>query len=78
VFQTHSTIYLPLEQRLRLRGLVEAAGQSGPLAWISAPTPEEHGERRGDYPLELALWPGGARRIIARTGVRGEWLDWLG
>jgi hypothetical protein len=78
VFQTHSTIYLPMEQRTRLRDLVDAAGQTAPLAWISAPTPEEHGERRGDYPLELALWPGGKRRIVARTDVRGDWLEWLG
>jgi hypothetical protein len=78
VCQTHSTIDLPLEQRVRLRGLVDTAGEAAPLAWISAPTPEEHGQRRGDYPLELALWPGGERRIVARTDVRGDWLEWLG
>lgn len=78
VFQTHSTIYLPFDQRARLRELVDAAGQARPLAWISAPTPEEHGERRGDYPLELAIWPGGERRVVARTDVRGDWLEWLG
>jgi hypothetical protein len=77
VFQTHSTIYLPVEKRLRLRAVVDGAGQARPLAWISAPTPEEHGQRRGDYPLELALWPGGERRIVARTDVRGDWIDWL-
>jgi hypothetical protein len=78
VFQTHSTIYLPVGDRRRLRALVDAAAEAGPLAWISAPTPEEYGERRGDYPLELALWPGFERRIVARTDVRGEWLEWLG
>jgi hypothetical protein len=78
VFQTHSTIYLPVEQRVGLRAIIDSAGESAPLAWISAPTPEEHGQRRGDYPLELALWPGGGRRIVARTDVRGDWLEWLG
>lgn len=76
VFQTLSTVYLDDEQRMRLREIVEAAGEEGPLAWISTPTPEEHRQRRGDYPLELALWPGGERRIVARMNVRGEWLEW--
>ncbi|HUF01316.1 MAG TPA: DUF2332 domain-containing protein [Gaiellaceae bacterium] len=78
VFQTHSTVYLTDEERGRLRSIVEAAGAEGPLAWISTPTPEEHGQRRGDYPLELATWPGGSRRIVARTSVRAEWLEWSG
>jgi hypothetical protein len=78
VFQTHSTVYLSDEERARVRAIVDEGGAAGPLAWISTPTPEEHGERRGDYPLELALWPGGERRIVARTNVRGEWLEWAG
>ena len=78
VFQTHSTVYLADEERRRLREIVDAGAATGPLAWISTPTPEEHGQRRGDYPLELALWPGGERRIVARTDVRGEWLEWSG
>ena len=78
VFQTISTVYLFDEDRTRLRTIVDGAGAEGPLAWISTPTPEEHGQRRGDYPLELALWPGGERRIVARMNVRGEWLEWIG
>jgi hypothetical protein len=78
VFQTLSTVYLSDEERGRLREIVEAAGEEGPLAWISTPTPEEHGQRRGDYPLELAIWPGGERRFVARMNVRGEWLEWVG
>ena len=72
VFQTISTVYLTDAQRGQLR----ATGADGPLAWVSTPTPEEHGERRGDYPLELAMWPAGDRRIVARMNVRGEWLEW--
>jgi hypothetical protein len=78
VFQTLSTVYLSDEERGRLREIVDAAGEEGPLAWVSTPTPEEHGQRRGDYPLELAMWPGGERRIVARMNVRGEWLEWVG
>lgn len=78
VFQTLSTVYLTDEQRASLRATVNEAGAAGPLAWISTPTPEEHGERRGDYPLELAVWPGGGRRIAARMDVRGERLVWTG
>ncbi|MGH3133414.1 MAG: DUF2332 domain-containing protein [Gaiellaceae bacterium] len=78
VYQTLSTVYLSDEQRAKLRTIVDAAGEAGPLAWISTPTPEEHGQRRGDYPLELAVWPGGARRMVARMNVRGEWLEWMG
>ena len=72
VFQTLSTVYLSDEERGRLREIVDAAGEEGPLAWISTPTPEEHGQRRGDYPLELAIWPGGERRFVARMNVRGQ------
>lgn len=76
VFQTISTVYLTDAQRGQLRATVDQAGADGPLAWVSTPTPEEHGERRGDYPLELAMWPAGDRRIVARMNVRGEWLEW--
>jgi hypothetical protein len=78
VYQTISSVYLSDEERSRLRATVDEAGAERPLAYISTPTPEEHGQRRGDYPLELALWPGGKRRIVARMNVRGEWLDWIG
>ena len=78
VFQTHSSVYLSDGERARLRAIVDEAAADGPLAWISTPTPEEHGQRRGDYPLELAIWPGSERRIVARTNVRGEWLEWVG
>lgn len=76
VFQTISTIYLPLADRLRLRDLIDAAGRDGPLAWISTPTPEEHGLLGTHYPLELAVWPGGERRLVAQMANSGEWLEW--
>lgn len=78
IVQTLSAVYLTLEQRAQLWGIIEAAGRAGPLAYVWTPTPEEHGQRRGDYPVELAMWPGGDRRFIARMENHGEWLDWVG
>jgi hypothetical protein len=78
VFQTISTIYLRAGEVEEVRRTVEAAGAEGPLAWISTPTPEEHGLRGRQYPLELALWPEGGRRLVAETSNAGEWLEWWG
>jgi hypothetical protein len=30
------------------------------------------------YGLELRVWPGGERRIVAQLDFHGHWLDWLG
>jgi hypothetical protein len=78
VFQTLSAVYLGESQKARLRSIVAEAGSAGPLAYAWTPTPEEHGQRHGDYPIELATWPGPQRRFIARMENHGEWLDWLG
>ena len=78
VLQTISTIYLPLEDRHRLRTMIDSAAADGPLAWISTPTPEEHGLRGVQHPLELAVWPGGERRLVAEMANGGEWLEWRG
>jgi hypothetical protein len=78
VFQTHSTIYLPDDRLAQLLHTIEQAGREGPLAWISTPTPPEHGQPRGDYPVELSVWPEGMRRFVARTNVTGDQLEWIG
>jgi hypothetical protein len=78
VFQTISTIYLPLERRLRLRAVIDRAGREAPLAWLSTPTPEEHGLRGRQYPIELALWPGGERRLVGEMSNSADWLEWWG
>jgi hypothetical protein len=76
VFQTISTIYLPIEDRDRVRDAIDRAGAAGPLAWISTPTPEEHKLEGRQYPLELAVWPDGKRGLVAEMANGGEWLDW--
>jgi len=78
VYQTLSSVYLSDAGRARLWQIIEEAGRAGPLAYVWTPTPEEHGQRRGDYPIELATWPGPERRVIARMDNHGEWLDWIG
>ena len=78
VFQTASTIYLPLDLRQRLNNIIEKAGRQRRFAWITTPTPEEHGQRLGDYPLELTMWPAGEKRVVARMSNSGDWLRWIG
>jgi len=76
VFQTISTIYLPVEQRSRVATAIDRAAEGGPLAWISTPTPEEHRLSGVQYPLELGIWPEGRRRLVGEMDNGGTWLDW--
>jgi hypothetical protein len=79
VFQTASTGYLPRERRAELRELLEGAGREGPLGWISTRAVEEREEERDDsYELEVALWPGGKRRLLLRCDFHGNWIRWRG
>jgi hypothetical protein len=40
---------------------------------------EEREETRDDgYELEVALWPGGTRRLLLRCDFHGRWLRWRG
>jgi hypothetical protein len=79
VFQTASTGYLPPDRRAALRELLEHAGGDAPLGWISTRAGEEREEERDDgYELEIALWPGGTRRLLLRCDFHGRWLRWRG
>lgn len=77
VFQTASTGYIGAERRGELRALLERAGRAGPLGWVSTRAVEELEEDRHDsYELEVALWPGGERRLLLRCDFHGNWLRW--
>jgi hypothetical protein len=77
VFQTASTGYIGAERRAELRSLLEQGGAAGPLGWISTRAVEELEEDRHDsYELEIALWPGGERRLLLRCDFHGNWLRW--
>jgi hypothetical protein len=79
VFQTASTGYIGRERRAELRSLLESAGRDAPLGWISTRAVEELEEDRHDsYELEVALWPGGERRLLMRCDFHGSWLRWRG
>ena len=81
VFHSASTAYLSREDRERLAAAIEAAGEEGPLAWLSF----EHAgdDVEGDigfetFALDLRVWPGGERRRLARLDGHGNRLRWLG
>ena len=81
VFHSASTAYLSAEDRARLGGIVEKAGEEASLAWLSY-------EHAGDdvqgeigfetFALDLRVWPGGERRRLARLDGHGNRLRWLG
>lgn len=73
VFQTASLGYLSQEQRERVDAALEAAGESGPLAFVSAPSGPwvEDG-----FGLGVRVWPGDERRV-AVMDFHGAWLEWL-
>ena len=69
VFQTLSTIYLPLERRRRLKDVLAAAHD---VVFVETPTPEEHNLRGRQYPLAID------GRIVAEMDNGGDWLVWQG
>jgi hypothetical protein len=69
VFQTVSTIYLPLDRRLLVK---EALAAAPDVVLVETPTPEEHGLPDRQYPLAID------GRIVAEMGNGGEWLAWQG
>ncbi len=81
VFHSASTAYLSPEGRARLADEIAAAGEEGPLAWLSY---EHAGDDVGGeigfetFALDLRVWPGGERRRLARLDGHGNRLRWLG
>jgi hypothetical protein len=69
VFQTISTIYLPLERRLRVKEVLAAAPD---VVLVETPTPEEHNLRGWQYPLAID------GRVMAEMDTGADWLRWIG
>jgi hypothetical protein len=69
----HSVLmqYLPRASRERINGVLEQAGGStaNPLAWLRLePEAVLEGKREStDFLVDLIIWPGGERRVLART-----------
>ncbi len=75
VFQTASTQYLTEERYADLLDALRSAPR--PLAWISTRrNAEEERGQSGGYELEVAFWPKHGRRLAARMGYHGQWLEW--
>jgi hypothetical protein len=72
VFQTASFGYIGDEGRVRVRSVLEEAGQSRPLAFISTGKPRA-GE---DWGLRIVYWPGGEREFAGHADFHGSWLSW--
>jgi hypothetical protein len=67
VYQTVSTVYLDEERYAELRRIVDAAD----VAWISTRRySEEETGLEGGWELEVG------RRLVARSGYHGQWLEW--
>ena len=83
VLSSASTVYLAADSFSRLRRAIERAGERGRLAWVSlegvggGPMSWEEFHRFGGHALEVQVWPGGERRLLARVDGHGEWLEWL-
>jgi hypothetical protein len=60
------------ERRAELLRVLDEAGTSAPLAWLTTETDEE----RGSYELVLRTWPEGGQRALGHVAFHGSWLDW--
>ena len=62
--------------------LVEAAAAAAPLGWLATQTAHEAradvGDPESSYFLELAVWPGVDRAVVAACDFHGNWLEWRG
>ena len=78
VFDTFSTVYLPLDAEAELKDALErAAGDGRPLAWLSIRRWNERtSSREGRFELELRVWPD-APRLAAYVDPHGNRLDWM-
>ncbi len=72
VFQTASFGYIGDEGRARVRAVLEEAGETRRLAFISTGKPRD-GE---DWGLRIVYWPGGEREFAGHADFHGSWLRW--
>jgi hypothetical protein len=73
VFQTAVLAYLQPERRGRLRELLEEAGSSAPLVFVSTGRPRSEDNGWG---LRITYWPGGEREFAGHADYHGSWLEW--
>jgi hypothetical protein len=75
VFENAVLGYIPEERRRRLYDALAEAGERAPLAFVSAGST---GEEVPTYQaMNVQLWPGGEREVVAHADFHGAWIDWL-
>ena len=74
VFQTASFGYIGDQGRARVRAVLEEAGESRALAFISTGKPRAPHE--DCWGLRLVYWPGGEREFAGHADFHGDWLHW--
>lgn len=72
VFETNALVYLPGEGRRRVDAALAEAGPPRTIAFVRTAAADVTYST-----LELQLWPGGEREILAHADFHGAWLDWL-
>jgi hypothetical protein len=72
VFQTASFGYIGDDGRARVRSVLEEAGETRPLAFISTGKPRDG----DDWGLRIVYWPGGEREFAGHADFHGSWLSW--
>ena len=80
VFHSVSTAYLRREDRARLGEAIAAAGEAGPLAWISYEFVDEYGEVDPAFEaagIDVRVWPGGEPVRLARADGHGNRMHWI-
>jgi hypothetical protein len=72
VFETIALVYVSKEGRRRVDAALAEAGERRPLAVLRTPP-----HLRDRSVLELQVWPGARRQVVAHADFHGAWLDWL-
>jgi hypothetical protein len=76
VWETAVLGYLSEDQRQAVYDALAAAGEDGPLAFVSTTAANDGSHLY--YGLTIQLWPGGDRVQVAHADFHGAWIDWLG
>jgi hypothetical protein len=74
VYQTASFGYIGDEGRVRVRSVLEEAGEERRLAFISTGKPRSPEE--DCWGLRLVYWPGGEREFAGHADYHGSWVQW--
>jgi hypothetical protein len=75
VFENAVLAYVPEDGRRRLYAQLAEAGERAPLAFVNAGGTAE--EVPTYQTMNVQIWPGGEREVVAHADFHGAWIDWL-